>query len=284
MNRLSRKIVACAIHLSNDSIVKLLRVAQQLNQLDKSTDQPQQTINKTILEKAKRVAPKYWNAMQLDKHKQQIKDALNTIAEPNTDQFYQAVYDYQKSKPNQITMFDGIIGPETFRVISNQMKIPQTAVSTNKFEIPVSFDQIKPPTDRDFNLSRFKEKIGKIESNNNYQAANQFTSARGKYQFLWKLWRQQIQQFANNPSLTVDQYLENPELQEKFMDAVVTKIYLPQAQQLQKLPKGSHLSLEQLVGLIHFKGIQGAKQILTTGIDTTTAYNIPVESYLKRLI
>jgi uncharacterized protein YjbJ (UPF0337 family) len=101
-------------------------------------------------------------------------------------------------------------------------------------------------------LSRFnnyqgsvKDKIGKIESDNNYTAKNSQSSAYGKYQFL-KSWNPESQKVLHK---NINQL--NPQEQEQFMDYVVENNYRPKAK---RLTSKLNMSEDEVIALIHFRG------------------------------
>jgi len=71
------------------------------------------------IEKAKKAAPQYIGSMNLNNYKTQLKQILKTNAEMNTNEWFEAVYNYQKQNPETIYA-DGIIGPITFKTMTNK--------------------------------------------------------------------------------------------------------------------------------------------------------------------
>lgn len=241
------------------------------------------------IEKAKRAAPSYWSALDLEDHKAQILKVLNTSANPNTPEFYEAVYSYQLSNPS-ITMKDGILGPETFKAMgkTDQSLLKAVQVTQNK-----NFDDfleknkdVAEKSGNSFDLTRFKQRIGKIESGGKYDIINELpgSTATGKYQFIWSIWKKPISNFAGR-DVTREQFLKSPQLQELFMDFYTKSELLPAAQRLkQKYPAAEKLTLEQLAGLVHFKGAFDAAKILSGQPDPTTRGNVSVQQYLSKLV
>lgn len=264
------------------------RAQEEVSDSDKdSKDSAEQKV-KFNLAKAKLVAPTYWKDLKLDKYTSKIKSILQTADEPGTEDFYQAVYDYQMKDP-EITLKDGIIGPETLGAMikddSSLAKEFQLSQSKSFEDFLSSNEEIVKGRESTFNLTRFKTNIGRLESSNKYDAVSPFSSATGKYQFIWSIWQKPISQFAGQ-AISREEFLSNPELQESFMDHYVKTNLVPEAFKLQKrFPKTSgKLTFEQLLGLLHFKGPGDAAKILAGLPDPTTKNNISVSKYLAKLI
>jgi hypothetical protein len=142
-----------------------------------------------------------------------------------------------------------------------------------------------------FNYNLWKEEIGKIESGGNYNAVNKTTNALGKYQFLPRYWWSKIKEFGKSKGLEVNEYkdyLENPDLQEDFMKNYTDKTLkngLSQIRKMQdnKYQKAINLSDGQILALIHFQGLGGAKKWLETGDMIGAENNISVEKYLSKI-
>ena len=104
MRKTKKDLIKVAIlnkRLGHKSYKKLFRIA-----LEESFN----------LEAALRSAPIYWRNLQLDNYTSEIQKVLKTSAQPNTKEFLQAVYEYQKAHPETGTA-DAMLGPQTFRAI-----------------------------------------------------------------------------------------------------------------------------------------------------------------------
>lgn len=113
----SNKIRYIGASFGGSSYVKLIRVAQSLDE-SKSPDKSKSPNKQPdYMQKALRVAPQYWNNLKLERFKAKIKEILKTSAEPNTPEFLTAVYEYQKANP-QTGKVDAIIGPKTLSFMS----------------------------------------------------------------------------------------------------------------------------------------------------------------------
>jgi len=135
-------------------------------------------------------------------------------------------------------------------------------------------------------VARWKSGIAKVESGSSggYSAYNPNTKALGKYQFVPRWWWKEIQKFAKNNGediKTHQDFLDNPEFQESFMDYVFENKHKPQMEKLKKDIPDSGLDDEELAALIHFKGYGDAKRWLKTGVDPTTKHNVAIDKYFK---
>jgi len=134
------------------------------------------------------------------------------------------------------------------------------------------------------NVADWKRGIAAVESSaDGYVAVNTHTNALGKYQFVPKWWWKSIAEYAIIKGVDIsshEDFLNNPEFQEQFMEYVYTSQYLGQADKI-KQATGSELSIEELAALIHFKGYSDALRWVKTGQDRTPDNNIPIEKYLE---
>lgn len=130
----------------------------------------------------------------------------------------------------------------------------------------------------------FKSWIAERESRGNYKAENPNSTAVGKYQFLWGLrpgkgWQDQIKKVTGVK--TKEEFLNNSDAQEKFMDVYEQSTLNPGLKELEPLNKDGY-SEKQLKGLIHFKGVAGAKRWLNKKEDRTSKYNRPISEYIGK--
>lgn len=140
--------------------------------------------------------------------------------------------------------------------------------------------QIKRPE-----LSRddFLRNLSGVESGGKYDATNPNSSATGKYQFLWKTWGDDVSRWAGYP-VSQQMFLSNPKLQDLYMKDHHDTTLMRDAKTLRdSSPNASKRSDTELKALVHFKGLAGARKYLDKGIDDTSANNIGVEAYLKRV-
>lgn len=240
------------------------------------------------IQKARSAAPKYWRDLDLNKYLSKVQSIIGTNEGPNTDAFYEAVYRYQQGNP-EITLKDGILGPETLSAMIKQdsslAKEFQVSQAKSFNDFLSKNEELAQQRGSDFNLDRFKNKIGRVESGGKYDATSPFTSATGKYQFIWSIWAKPISQHFGR-LISREEFLNDPKLQEGFMDYYVKTNLVPSAVALQKrFPKvASKLTFEQLLGLIHFKGPGDAAKILAGLPDPTTKNNLSVTQYLAKLV
>lgn len=128
----------------------------------------------------------------------------------------------------------------------------------------------------------FKSWISDKESGGNYQAQNPNSTAAGKYQFLWGLrpgkgWQDEIKKVTGVQSK--EEFLNNPKAQEDFMGYYEDHTLNPAVAALQQYNTEKY-SEKQLKGLIHFKGVKGAKDWLTSKVDKTSKGNSSIEKYI----
>lgn len=216
---------------------------------------------------SKRLIPR----LQLDNVMDIIKKIFNTTSDVYSPEFVQAVFDYQ-SKYNDIKVKDGILGPVTLNHMKNNYPELRRALDISK------------PTDKDIDINDFKERIAKIESmgTGGYKAENPNSSAVGKYQLLWNFWGGRIREFANNPELTKDDFLNDPKLQERYMDHYIKTVLIPETKKLVNRHIESHkYKFETLMALLHFKGYSGSVKWIKHKIDLTSNNNKGTEKYLS---
>lgn len=107
--------------------LRAIKIAQEkITEPVKAPQPGQKPVEKPIekkypfdIEKAKKAAPQYIGSMNLNNYKTQLKQILKTNAEMNTNEWFEAVYNYQKQNPETIYA-DGIIGPLTFKTMTNK--------------------------------------------------------------------------------------------------------------------------------------------------------------------
>jgi hypothetical protein len=131
---------------------------------------------------------------------------------------------------------------------------------------------------------KFYEGLGNVESNGKYDATNPNSSAAGKYQFLWDTHRDRVNKWYGRGKATKEAFLASPLAQERVMRNYDAEVLTPEANNLkQTVPNAASRSLTELKALIHFKGVEGAREYLTTGIDRTKKNNMNIESYLNKI-
>ena len=141
-----------------------------------------------------------------------------------------------------------------------------------------------PGNPNNFNKEAFKHAIGMLESSGGKYLSSKYSSAAGKYHFLWNL-------IKNDPSLknvTMREFIRRPELQESIMDrALEGKLkgypgYIKYADNL-KTKYGSDLSNTELAALTHFLGAGNVKKYLSNP-DTfrVPGKNMAPRDYVKK--
>ena len=123
------------------------------------------------------------------------------------------------------------------------------------------------------------------ESGGNYQAFNPHgggEGAVGKYQFRWTAHKDKIRRFAGNPSLSKEEFMRNPELQDNFYEQYWTPHELmPAVDRIKR--KGVSMSPTQLAKLVHFRGEKGALDYLSGKVgDKPESYNMSISKYIGK--
>lgn len=118
-----------------------------------------------------------------------------------------------------------------------------------------------------------------------YKAKNRESSAIGKYQFLWGQWGDDIKKFSGNPNLTEDDFKNDPQLQDSFMEHYRQKVLIPEAEKLQrrhgdKFKEHGIEDLDDAQTLIHYQGYNGATHFLKTGKSKFSKNNKPIKGYI----
>ena len=114
-----------------------------------------------------------------------------------------------------------------------------------------------------FNAQAFKHAIGMIESSGGKNMWNNNTSATGKYQFLYKL----IKDDPDMKGVSRREFLKNSELQEKIMDKALNgslKGFVYGTNYANKIKKqyNSDYGTEDITALLHFLGPGDARKFL----------------------
>lgn len=160
--------------------------------------------------------------------------------------------------------------------------------------------------DNKMNLESWKKGIHAMESgDSSYSAFNPTSNALGKYQFVPRWWADKIIKFAKSrgvagvpPLKDMKEYssskmsdedarkefsffINNPELQEEFMNYVYKDVHTPQAKEVKKAVPNTTLDDEELKALVHFKGKKDAIRFLKEGVDPTKKGNVSIGKYLQ---
>lgn len=169
-------------------------------------------------------------------------------------------------------------------VNQTKTKIPEEGDINNKetYSIITKEQEIKDieQNNTEIDIKKIKEGIFSSESKNEeepYKAKNKKSSAVGKYQFLWETRKDKIKTTTNIK--TKEEYLNNPEKQEKFMDHVIENIYLPKAKKIQS--NYNDWNVPEIIMLLHFKWEKWALDRIKNKEDKTMANNISIEKYIN---
>lgn len=134
------------------------------------------------------------------------------------------------------------------------------------YEAPEGEAYVMPESD----TNAIIQKIGYNESRGNYGVVNDVSGTTGKYQFHPTYWGPQIRDYMNLPASTpistvMEDFRTNPKVQEEFMSKVVEEVYKPQIPKLMGYASKYGFNQEQLIRLMHYRGIDGAKKRLMSG-------------------
>lgn len=137
--------------------------------------------------------------------------------------------------------------------------------------------------------SVFTEGIGNPESKGTggYGARNPKSSAIGKHQIMFSQWKDKIRAFSGNPNLTEEDFLNDPDLQERFMQNFEQTVLEPDAAKLKKrhatLLKARKLTNDDdIKTLLHYQGYPGTVHYLKTGTSKWPEGNTPIDEYLEK--
>ena len=151
----------------------------------------------------------------------------------------------------------------------------------------------EPAAPEDPEMESWLEGIAAVETGGQadpYKARNPETSAVGKHQFIWSFWgdkSKHIQKFAQNPNLTVDDFVNDPDLQERYVRYYYKDQVKNQANNLatkykDQLKARGIRDVNDVKAIIHFRGYDTAEYFLKTGIEPKTeARNKTIPQYLE---
>jgi len=151
----------------------------------------------------------------------------------------------------------------------------------------------QPAAPEDPEMESWLEGIAAVETGGEadpYKARNPETSAVGKHQFIWSFWgdkSKHIQKFAQNPNLTIDDFMNDPDLQERYVRYYYKDQVKNQANNLatkykDQLKARGIRDVNDVKAIIHFRGYDTAEQYLKTGIEPKTeAKNKTIPQYLE---
>jgi len=132
------------------------------------------------------------------------------------------------------------------------------------------------PPGRD--AATFRNYIKMRESRGDYEAQSSKSSGTGAYQFIWSLHNDWIKSVTGVKSK--QEFLKNPEAQEKAFDYWDTNTLTPAATRI-KRQTGTPDSIEQIKMKVHFAGPGGAMKYYQTGEETVDAYGTKTSTYAE---
>lgn len=138
--------------------------------------------------------------------------------------------------------------------------------------------EIVPWVDR----NTFCHGLHKVESKNkNYLAYNPSTSALGRYQFVPKYFREDIQEITN--ANTYSDFLNTPTKQEAFMDRYIDSTLIPWVTKVENAVDASLFEDHEILALVHFLWANGTIEYITTNQmnEKQRVWNIDASRYLE---
>ena len=137
-------------------------------------------------------------------------------------------------------------------------------------------DSLKVPED-----VSIKSALKSVESSGKHDVVNDDSGAAGLYQFV-QYWHENA--VRERYGIPWKQFVNDPVVQEDYMNHWLYTTLIPTATQLQKKYPNSNLSIPQLVALVHFQGPKGAeKQIKEEAMDQYVGKNvINSTDYIKK--
>lgn len=125
-----------------------------------------------------------------------------------------------------------------------------------------------------------KDAIVNNESAGRYDVVNPGSTATGKYQFIWSIWKNKIG--AVTGAKTRKEFLDNPQAQDAFYNWYEKNEMAPAVERLQKYNKQG-LTPTQLGRLFHYRGEAGARGYLQGKVpDKPEANNPSISKYLAK--
>lgn len=144
----------------------------------------------------------------------------------------------------------------------------------------IDWDSIPDVGTSGLDTHKLSKEIANVESDGgDYSAVNPHTGALGKYQFVPSYFWEDIKRVTGVKNQ--QQFLHDPQAQEKFFNYHVKNNLGPAVEDLKGVNAQGY-SDDQLAKLVHFKGPEGAKKWLTSGVDDTEENNISIDKYVGK--
>ena len=159
--------------------------------------------------------------------------------------------------------------------------------------MPETDQDVLPPQTDDLEMEAWIAGIGRAETRgikNPYAARNPQSSAVGRMQFIWSFWGKpggHLKTWAENEDITLDEFANNPQMQEDYTRFYFKDQIVPQANRLAQkhaavLKARGIQDIDDIRALVHFRGMDEADQFLRTGIPPKDgkAANKSIADYL----
>ncbi len=206
-----------------------------------------------------------------------IREDEAIIDDPERESDYDSDSDYDNA-----IEFD----PSEFEDLSTEDLSPEEEA---EFELVAPNDFIIYKKNKAYRAAQsgsFTENIIKKESGGNYKAFNPAGGgwgAWGKYQIRGKANIKSIRNFANNPNLTKDDFLNNPKLQDDYYEKYwVPNVLAPGVNRIKRKGLSGKYTDDDLYSLVHLNGEQGTIDFLTGKRgDKHYSYNMSNSKYLR---
>ena len=174
-----------------------------------------------------------------------------------------------------------------------QPKALVAPVPKSSLVMPETDQDVLPPQTDDLEMEAWIAGIGRAETRGikkPYAARNPQSSAVGRMQFIWSFWGKpggHLKTWAENEDITLDEFANNPQLQEDYTRFYFKDQIVPQANRLAQrhaavLKARGIQDIDDIRALVHFRGMDEADQFLRTGIPPKDgkAANKSIADYL----
>jgi len=182
---------------------------------------------------------------------------------------------------------------DPFAQFAAQPKALVAPAPKSSLVMPETDQDVLPPQTDDLEMEAWIAGIGRAETRGikkPYAARNPQSSAVGRMQFIWSFWGKpggHLKTWAKNEDITLDEFANNPQLQEDYTRFYFKDQIVPQANRLAQkhaavLKARGIQDIDDIRALVHFRGMDEADQFLRTGIPPKDgkAANKSIADYL----